>query len=146
MSMCAKVPSKQPLATSSVWAPPYTKVHLALILYLTYAHCACGVLLRNGMQVTRGNHSFADSRNYLNILQQDSSIHIWEQHFKTVPPCNSKSLEELTTGKWYINRKGRYLYEPDTCVLHRITGESARRYGFTSVECSQLQSQMYLTH
>ena len=119
-----------------MWAPPCKKVHLVLILSLTYSHCTFGVLLRNGMQVTHGNHSFAFSRHYLSIKKQESSIHTWEQHNSTVPPCNSQSMKELTTGKWYITRKGHYMFEPDTCMLRRITGESARRYGVTCVQCS----------
>ena len=111
-----------------MWAPPCIRKHLALILYLTYSQGTFCVLLRNGVEVSHGNKSFASSRNYLNIQQHNSTIHAWEQHFNTVPPCTQKSLDELTTGKWYITKNGRYLFEPDTCVLRRITGESARRY------------------
>lgn len=91
------------------------------------------VLLRNGVTCTDGKQHLNASSWYRNIYNlADTTLTGWESHLEESPVCSEKqSLDELTSGKWYVTQEGHFMYEPSSCQLLRHTGESARRCAFT---------------
>ena len=85
-------------------------------------------LLENGAKIAHSRQSFKDGINYAKINESgEGRAQSWKAHTESLPLCDGRSLRELTTGAWYITDKGHYTYEPDSCALRRISGESARR-------------------
>ena len=86
------------------------------------------MLLENGVNLAHSRKSFKDSLNYARINQSgESRAASWEAHTGPLPRCDGKLLDALSTGHWYITTEGHYMYEPDSCALHRLSGENARR-------------------
>jgi hypothetical protein len=61
----------------------------------------------------------------------------WDSHVSNVTYCQGRSLDELTTGKWYLSKDGHYFYEPSSCALRRLTGEQVRGCAM-ALQCSAL--------
>ena len=92
-------------------------------LFLCGTHCK---LLRNGVQLVTGHPTFQFNKYYEQLRQPNSTVYSWEAHVETVPPCYSRTLEELTQGKWYLSNSGHHRYAPDTCALQGL--EAYREY------------------
>ena len=97
-------------------------------LLILFGQATLCYLLENGAKIGHSRESFKDGSNYARINQSDESqAKSWEAHTESLPLCDGRSLDELTAGAWYITTEGHYVYEPDTCALRRLSGESARR-------------------
>ena len=102
-------------------------VHLLVFQALLQTSVRC-IVLRNGIPVSEHTNDFTAHNIYQNIHTEGSSnVSSWETHVQHLVMCENRSLDDLTHGKWYRSDQGHYLYEPDTCQLHRISGELARR-------------------
>ena len=59
--------------------------------------------------------------------QPGSYVYPATEALQQLPYCNlSSSDAALTPGRWYKDRDGEYLYEPDMCRLRRHSAEAAR--------------------
>ena len=59
--------------------------------------------------------------------QPGSYVYPATETLQQLPYCNlSSSDAALTPGRWYKDRDGEYLYEPDMCRLRRHSAEAAR--------------------
>lgn len=86
------------------------------------------MLLENGVNIAHSRKTFKDGLNYARINKSgEGRAKSWEAHTESLPLCDGKLLDELSTGGWYITKQGHYAYEPDSCMLHRVPGENARR-------------------
>ena len=109
--------------------------HMSLIMLVCFhmLQVSFSLLIRNGAQLVDQPDDFKLGQNYRNIQSgQNSSVHDWHRHDHTLQACSDQSLQQLTTGHWFIDAKGHYLYEPATCILRRMSGEDARRYAIYS--------------
>lgn len=99
---------------------------VGLLVFLWQA--ALCYLLENGAKVAHSRENFKDGINYARInASGETRVTGWESHAEALPLCDGRSLDELTSGGWYLTKEGHYTYEPDSCRLRRISGESARR-------------------
>ena len=111
----------------------YLDTQLLSALYLGLLIVCDSVLLRNGFPCTDGKQQLNASSWYRNIYElANTTLPGWESHLEESPVCSKNhSLDELTSGKWYVTQEGHFLYEPSSCQLLRHSGESARRCAFT---------------
>ena len=87
-------------------------------------------MLRNGIPIDGRAYHFKERETYIRIQSGDegsSNVSSWKSHVQNVLMCEKTSLDDLTSGKWYKSDEGRFLFEPDTCRLHRLSGELVRR-------------------
>ena len=113
----ARISTAQP-SPHSTWRMVYKHCVLQIVLWQS----ALCVLLENGVTIAHSRTSFKDGTNYARInVSGKNQAKSWEAHTETLPWCDGSSLDELTTGEWYTTREGHYLYEPDSCALHRIS-------------------------
>ena len=97
-------------------------------LYLTLVVACDSVLLKSGVPSTDGMHHLNTSSWCRNIYTvANESFPSWERHLEDLPVCSKESFGNLTKGGWYVTQEGHFLYEPSSCQLLRISGESARR-------------------
>ena len=98
---------------------------LHILILQTVGQC---MLLENGVKIAHSRKTFKDGLNYARINESsEGSAKSWEAHTESLPQCEGKSLDELSTRGWYMTKQGHYTYEPESCMLHRISGENARR-------------------
>ena len=111
---------------------------LQIFILQTVGQC---MLLENGVKIAHSRRTFRDGRNYARINEhgEGRALH-WEAHTESLPLCDGRALDDLTSGRWFINRQGHYMYEPNSCALHRISGENARRCS-TAACCLSLVDQ-----
>ena len=65
------------------------------------------MLLENGVKIAHSRKIFKDGLNYARINESgEGTAKSWEAHTESLPLCDGRLLDELSTGGWYITQQG----------------------------------------